>query len=95
MDLFVCKIICKRSSQIHKGIYYEKNKNIPLNLKDQINSRIGLICSIVVMILLVFVSINLIIRSSRSRQIRLPKKPSRRNWKQKKLPKHRRFPQLL
>ena len=33
----------------------KKNKNIPLNLKDQINSRIGLICSIVVMILLVFV----------------------------------------
>ena len=33
----------------------KKNKNIPLNLKEQINSRIGLICSIVVMILLVFV----------------------------------------
>ena len=33
----------------------KKNKNIPLNLKEQINSRIGLICSIVVMILLVFI----------------------------------------
>ena len=33
----------------------KKNKNIPLNLKEQINSRIGLICSIVVMLLLVLV----------------------------------------
>ncbi len=33
----------------------KKNKNIPLNLKEQINSRIGLICSIVVMVLLVLV----------------------------------------
>ena len=33
----------------------KKNKNIPLNLKEQINSRIGLICSIVVLVLLVFV----------------------------------------
>ena len=33
----------------------KKNKNIPLNLKEQINSRIGLICSVVVLVLLVFV----------------------------------------
>ena len=31
----------------------KKNKNIPLNLKEQANSRIGLICSVVVLILLV------------------------------------------
>ena len=39
----------------------KKNKNIPLNLKEQINSRIGLICSIVVMLLLVLVFTSLII----------------------------------
>ena len=65
----------------------KKNKNIPLNLKEQINSRIGLICSIVVMILLVFVFHQL--------DYQIIQKPSRRNWKQKKLPKHRRFPLLL
>lgn len=31
----------------------KKNKNIPLNLREQINSRIGLICSIVLLVLLV------------------------------------------
>lgn len=31
----------------------KKNKNIPLNLKEQANSRIGLICSVVVLVLLV------------------------------------------
>lgn len=32
-----------------------KNENIPLNLKEQVNSRNGLICSIIVLVLLVFV----------------------------------------
>ena len=31
----------------------KKNKNIPLNLREQINSRIGLICSVVLLVLLV------------------------------------------
>ena len=33
----------------------KKNKNIPLNLREQVNSRIGLICSVVVLILLVLI----------------------------------------
>ena len=33
----------------------KKNKNIPLNLREQMNSRIGLICSVVVLVLLVLI----------------------------------------
>ena len=33
--------------------FMKKNKNIPLNLREQINSRIGLICSVVLLVLLV------------------------------------------
>ena len=62
----------------------KKNKNIPLNLKEQINSRIGLICSIVVMLLLVLVFHQL-----------QKKQPSKRK-KPRQLPKLRKFPlQLL
>ena len=31
----------------------KKNKNIPLNLREQMNSRIGLICSVILLLLLV------------------------------------------
>ena len=31
----------------------KKNKNIPLNLREQMNSRIGLTCSIILLVLLV------------------------------------------
>ena len=34
--------------------FMKKNKNIPLNLREQINSRIGLICSVVLLVLLVW-----------------------------------------
>ena len=67
----------------------KKNKNIPLNLKEQINSRIGLICSIVVMILLVFVhSINLIIRSyPEAGRSGCQRSRAEESWKQQKAAK--------
>ena len=33
--------------------FMKKNKNIPLNLREQMNSRIGLICSVILLLLLV------------------------------------------
>ena len=55
MDLLFVKSYANGLRKYTKEFIMKKNKNIPLNLKEQINSRIGLICSIVVMILLVFV----------------------------------------
>ena len=55
MDLLYVKSYANGLRKYTKEFIMKKNKNIPLNLKEQINSRIGLICSIVVMILLVFV----------------------------------------
>ena len=55
MDLLYLKSYANGLRKYTKEFIMKKNKNIPLNLKEQINSRIGLICSIVVMILLVFV----------------------------------------
>ena len=55
MDLLYVKSYANGLRKYTKEFIMKKNKNIPLNLKEQINSRIGLICSIVVMILLVFI----------------------------------------
>ena len=53
--------------------FMKKNKNIPLNLREQINSRIGLICSVVLLVLLVAGLRQLDYRRKQKRQIKLPK----------------------
>ena len=95
MDLLYVKSYANGLRKYTKEFIMKKNKNIPLNLKEQINSRIGLICSIVVMILLVFVFHQLDYQIIQKPADQAAKEASRRNWKQKKLPKHRIFPQLL
>lgn len=74
----------------------KKNKNIPLNLKEQINSRIGLICSIVVMLLLVLVFHQLDYQLIQKPADQAAKEAAKQKEEAEQLPKLRKFPlQLL
>ena len=75
--------------------FMKKNKNIPLNLREQINSRIGLICSVVLLVLLVAglrqLDYNLIEKPKEE----AAKAAQEEQKRQRKLPKNRKFPQQV
>ena len=75
--------------------FMKKNKNIPLNLREQMNSRIGLICSVILLLLLVAglrqLDYNLIEKPKEE----AAKSPRRKQKRQRKLLKNRKFPQQV
>ena len=70
----------------------KKNKNIPLNLREQMNSRIGLTCSIILLVLLVIAFRQLDYNLIEKPKIEAQKAAEEKKAAAKRLPKNRRSP---